>query len=444
MRTGRIFSKDSTFRTLFHFGEEHAKGRSCMLISSIILVINNYLTTGIFYTGFLMGNDIDIVHIGVLSLLPFLANLFGVFSPLILERFQRRKRILTLSRATYYTLHILGVTVVPYFAQSTTIKVVCFGVLIFAANVINALFIPGYQAWQVNFIPNKVRANYLSISQIFSNGVSSVVILLSSFAADALKGSPHEMTVMFALRYVAYVIAIADVIVLALPKEYPYAKAARVKLKNIVVLPLRHKKFLLTMLIVFTWTYFQYLTVSPLDYYLLNNVGVQYTFINLINASYALFLIFFSRYWKGVLGKYSWFTTFALSGILHGPTNLLYAFISSTNYLWLMPTVRLTQHFLGVGLNLTFANMVFVNLPQADRTNYISFHLLAINLASLLGMATSTGFLSATQTISWNVLGFSLTSVPILLILQAAGQTLVAAAVFKLRPYITPKEGEVY
>ena len=77
------------FFTMFNFRDELAKGRSCMLLSAILASVINWLTTGLFYTSFLMANGIDIVKIGIISFVPFIANCFSIFSPSILERFPK-------------------------------------------------------------------------------------------------------------------------------------------------------------------------------------------------------------------------------------------------------------------------------------------------------------------------------------------------------------------
>ena len=38
---------------------------------------------------------------------------------------------------------------------------------------------------------------------------------------------------------------------------------------------------------------------------------------------------------------------------------------------------------------------VYINLPESDQTNYISFHILVVNIASFLGMMAGTSFVAA-------------------------------------------------
>lgn len=85
----KISFQNSMFYSLFNFSDREAKGRSCMLLSTILATVVNTMTGGVFYTGFLLANDINMVDIGVLGFIPFLTSIFSVFSPMILERFQR-------------------------------------------------------------------------------------------------------------------------------------------------------------------------------------------------------------------------------------------------------------------------------------------------------------------------------------------------------------------
>ena len=150
--------KDSSLHRLFNLKEEKAKGRCVMLTSSVLGNVISWLTGSLFYTSFLMANGIDLVKIGVISFVPYIANLFSVFSPSILERFPRRRWVLFGGRLTFHTLNIFAITIMPMLVHDQNARTVCFVALVFAANIINALFSSGYSAWHLNFIPNDIRA----------------------------------------------------------------------------------------------------------------------------------------------------------------------------------------------------------------------------------------------------------------------------------------------
>ena len=71
---------------MFGFKEERARGRTCMMISAIFEHMIANLSTGVFYTSFLMINGIDIVNIGIITFVPYIANCFSIFSPTCSQR----------------------------------------------------------------------------------------------------------------------------------------------------------------------------------------------------------------------------------------------------------------------------------------------------------------------------------------------------------------------
>lgn len=434
--------RKSLFHNLFNFRDEYARGRSCMLISGFILSIINYLTTGIFYSGFLSENGINIVKIGILSFVPFLANLFSVFSPMILERFQKRKAILIGGKFIYYFLNIFCITFLPMIVKNLpeNVKLASFLVIIFTANICNALVASGFTAWQVVFIPDHVRADFFAYQQTIAAVVSGVIIVISGSITDALKGSAHYSTVLMILRLAAFFFAIVDLVFNSIPKEYPYKATQHVKFSNIFRIPFRNKPFMITMIFVIVWSYFANFTFSLLDTHLLNNVHVKYTYVCVINALYSLFLIVLNKFWRKMIARYSWLKVFAFCVLMYAPTTFAYAFVNEGNYLWLMTIVRFTQHFFGVGLNITYANMGYLNMPDEDKTCYVSLHIFITNLFSLLGAITGTTIVSLMGDSVLTIFGYSLSSVPVLLLIQGVEQIVLPILVVLLMPKAMPGE----
>lgn len=433
-RTGTVYS-------LFGGNGDLPRGRRQIMTGALLGAVVTYLSAGIFYTGFLSEYGIDIVDIGVITFIPLIANCFGIFSPLILNRFRRRKRVLALSRAAFHTLNILAVTVMPMIVTGARARVAMFALLIFIANLINALFTSGYSAWHINLIPDDVRANYFSFNQIAAAVISAVILPVSGIVTDALSGSGARLKIIVAMRFAAYVIALAEVLFLSLPKEFPYERSdERVRLSEIVLIPVKNRRFMLTMFIVLLWTFNAGLTSSSIYYYLLNDCGVKYTAINLVDASYALFLPALSPLWKRILRRWYWFKTFALTAVVLGPTTFAYACVTSGNAAWIYPSLRMVQHVIGVGINLAYANMAFVNTPARDRTDYISFYSVLVNLSSFLGMSAGTFYISRTRGFVPSLLGIGFSSVQQLLAIQSVGQTLIGLLVLMMLKRVTPED----
>ncbi len=432
----KILYRNSLFHSLFNFSDPRAKGRSCMLLSNILVTVVNTMTTGVFYTGFLLANDINMVDIGVLGFIPFLTSIFSIFTPIILNRFSKRKKILTISRITFYTLNILGITVVPMLKLGHNTTYFIFIVIVFLAHSTNFLFTSGYSVWQVNFIPENVRANYFSFQQIISGIMSAITVLTSGFITDSVKNSGHQLEVMTIMRIVAFAVAITECIILALPREYEYQKTTNFSIRSLITTPFKHHKFIATMAIVFIWNFGSYLSMAAFDVYILDTVQVSYTMISFINAAYSLFLITLSPMWKKILSRNDWLKTFAIAALMHAPTVFLNGFVNPYNYFWLYTTMRLFQHFIGVGLNLTFANMAYVHLPDKDQTHCMSFFVLVTNAASFTGQLVGTSFIAATPNFSLNLFGYAYSNVSVLVWVQAGIIVLVALGILKFGPIL--------
>ncbi len=441
----RIISRfrHSGFSRVFNFGGSRARGRCVMLGYNTISACSGFLTGGVFYTGFLAANDIDIVDLGIISFLPLLANLFSIFAPLILERFPKRRWLIVSSRFLSYTISILGITLLPSIVTDKAVKVICFGAIVFVAQLFSALADCGTVIWHLQFIPDDVRTEYFSYQQIISTTISSSLLLVSSLIADAVKASSNQLAILYTFRIIGYVLAVIAVVIVALPKEYPYPqKEVSIRLKNVFTLPFQHKKYLSTMALIALWTLNSYFTSSTIYYYLLQNVGATYTFINFIDASYAVFLIFFSPCWRRYIRRNGYFYTVGVTAMLHCPTTLLYAFITPGNHIWLMLVVRMTQHLLGAGLNLAWANMPFINMPPEDQTNYQVFYSIVTNVCAMIGLVISTSFISMTRNWTLTLFGRTFESVPLLLFAQGVGQLLIGSIFYFKRHKLAPAEDD--
>ena len=433
--------KNTAYYQLFFSEDKDAYGRRCMLLSSIFTGIVGSLTGGIFYSGFLVGHGINIVNAGIITFIPYIATIFSLFSPIILERFKKRKRILLISRSVYYLINIGGLTLLPQLVHSDSGKLWGFGIIVFTASSINSLFSSGFSVWHINYLPDSVRADYFNISSLISNALMGIVVLFSSLIADSLSGSPMQLTIITLLRVVGLIIAAIDIYILARPEEPTYHKTEGKKLRitDTFTLPFKHKKYLLTICVMLGYTFASHLTASVINVYLLGTVGVTYTFVNAITAVYFPFFLFFGGISKRFIRRTSWFSAFAKSVFFLFPTYLLYAFVDHSNYTWLMLIVRLTQHLLSVTITISYANFPYINLPAADRTNYMAFHSISINIAALLAMVCGTGFVKIMGNASLNVLGISFNSVQLLMLATGALLALLAVLILTNRQKLEPE-----
>ncbi len=430
----------SGWRDVYNLTETGGRARSALLFATIVQAAVNGLSAGIFYTGLLVGYGINIVNISIITVVPYIASLFSIFTPYILERFKKRRVILTCARIAYYVINILGITLLPQLVHDEDGRIVGLICIVFLANVINFLFSPGYSPWHMPYITPNVRNAYFTSTTLVSNVSSSVVLILASLVTDRLQGDA-QLNLIITLRYAAFAVAMLDVFFLQLPKEPVYqATANKPKLLDIFRLPLSNKKFLLTMLIYGMYACFANLPNSVLNAWLLEDVKTGFMYINVINAIYPIAIVTTSSLWNRYAHKHGTFKTMAATLLIHAPTYVVYALVTHGNYLWLMTLVRLVQHAFGMMITFSVNNLIYINLPEADQTNYISFYTIIGNLSTFLGMMIGTWTVAGMGSGTWSFFGYPMGSVPTLLLMLAGSFVFLAVFILLVRKKVEPDQ----
>lgn len=425
---------------LYNFRESKAKGRATIILSAALSNLAAVLTGGLFFTGFLINNGIDLTNIGILSFVPYIASLFAVVSPLLLERFPRRKWLLAAGRFLYYTFYSLGVTLVPALIHGTGARIACMIAMLLIGNILNVITTSGYNAWQINFLPEEIRAEHFGVFNLVTNIAMQGFGLVFAFVVDAFAGTKNAANIIVWLRYLAYAVALADVIVLTLPDEYPYEKSAnQPRLKDIFIKPLKNRGFAACMLIIAGYTFFSTLPNAVLNYYLLQDLGMKYSYIEFVNMLYPVALLIFLEPCRRLLQRYGWLRVFGVGAVINGITFLPYALVVKGNCLILYPAIRIVQHIISALFIATpYADLQYMNLPKEDRTNYLSFYILILNAFTLLGLMCGTWFVSLEPNLSFTVLGVPVGNIQVLIATEGVGFILVGCLVNHFRTRIHP------
>ncbi len=436
MKLGHFFAG---LRYVYSVKDERGRGRFCMLLSSVMTGLVGQLSGGLFYTSFLLQYGMDKSKIGILTFVPYLACLFSILSPWVLEHFKKRKWILVAGKFTANLINIVGITVLPTVVTDPTARLLCFVLLIAVASCINQLFASGFSAWNANFLPDNVRVDYFTTSSCINSFITFAVTLAVSYIGDMFTGTEHELMILTMIRYIAFALAVVDCMIWLIPKEYPYASTAKANLTSIFTLPFRNKRFLGTILLAALYTFVSNLPNATLNAYIVDDVGISYTLCNGINATYFLFFIFFSNMWKRFISKHYWFRAFGITLVLQAITYFAYAFVTADT-VWLYVVVRFSQHIMGVVINTIVASLPYINLPDEDRTNYLSFNTIIVNLAAFLSLMLGTGMTTIMGESRITVLGLPFSCTQIMLFACAVGQVLLAWHAIASHKKLTPPE----
>lgn len=428
--------KNSAVYRVYNPKDELGRGRLCMLASGVMSGLVSQLSGGMFFVIFLESysfSSIDIALINSLVSLPYLLN---IFAPWILEHFRKRKAILVGARIVYYSLSIIGITMLPRLIPDQQSCLTAVIAVYLVANSINALTSSGFSAWHANFLPEDIRVDYFTSSSCVSSLITYPVTFGVSVLVDSVQGSPNELLYVTLLRFAAFALALIDCMILLVPKEYPYASAEKPRPIDIVRMPFRNRRFLLTILIAVSYTFALNLPNGTLDPYV-HDIGVSTSLVNGINALYFLFFFFFTKMWKKFIAKHYWFRAFAFALLMQSVTYYAFSFVTA-NTIWLYVIVRFTQHIFGVVVNAIMASLPYVNLPEEGRTNFFAFYTILSNLTAAGSKLVGTAFAKWMGDAPLVLLGFPFAPTQILMFFCAFFQCAVALLSLALNKKVTP------
>ena len=417
---------------IYNLHDDDAKGRLISLGSALATAFYNVFITGIFYTGFLSMYGISITGVGIVTFIPFIASMFSVFSSSILERFKKRKWIVLGAKIYFYAMYIVATTLMPQFVHNPDARLVWFVVILFLAYSVYALFSPGLTGWFYRFYPkdNERRTRYIVLNQVFASIMSSCVLLLSGILTDAVSGSGMQNQLILILRYLAFGLVLVDVFMQSRAKEYPYPQAPKLKLTQVFTLPFHYRKFLYCMLLMFSWNFISNLNNGIWNFHLLNHLGFNYTLLNTLSVMYTFILLFTQKWWKRMLRRFSWIKTFGLSVLIFLPTEFIMFFVQP-GMVGLYLFGGIIQQFVSVGLNFSYSNILYMNLPEENSTAHIAFHTIGCNLFAFFGMITGTFVSSLTGDVPFMFLDLPTYAVQFTTLMRAAAMLIMGFILVK-------------
>ena len=92
------------------------------------------------------------------------------------------------------------------------------------------------------------------------------------------------------------------------------------------------------------------------------------------------------------------------------PTECLFFFMTKQST-WMYVPLCIWQNFLSVGMNFSYANVLYMNLPEENSTTHIAFYCIGCNLFAFLGLMTGTYVSGITGDTTIQLLGLDIYSV---------------------------------
>jgi len=420
--------------TTFDPDSEIGASRANVAASNYTTGIINSFIGGNFLTGLLLLLNADDMVMGTITMIGFIGNTLQALSPLIIERFDKRKKILIIGKGINYILNIVVISTLSVADINYQVKLVSIMVVMLLVSVLNAVLSPAISIWHIKSIPDKNRVQYFSFFSITNGILQYVVVLGASSLVDHFKAKGIEMYGLQLIRAVALLLAVLDIYFLTKIKEYPnISNKKSISLKNILINPFKQKKYLITVFIACLWSFSANIPGTYYTIYMLKHLGVKYSYLNIINMLNIPLLVLFTPIWSRRIRSTSWFKTLYFSMAIYLFHYIGLALVSKETMYYLYPVSMIFAFVFAPGINIVFSNAPYINMPESEQTNYIGFYSAMSNLAAFFGAFTGKKFIEYTEGKTIFIFDMAVQNKQYILIFTAIIMAIAACIIKKLQ-----------
>ena len=418
----------------FENSDGNAKNRRLRMLYTCFTGVVTTVIMGTYLTGLMIEMGADDDYISLSSALTNLCSVAQLAAPIIFERMRFRKRILVAIRMIYQFMNIVLIGVIPLLPIPKPLMHLFFMTVIVALNLANAISLPGISIWQMQCIPDSKHSNYFTTSSICGHiiaGLSAVIggNLVDGFTAGGVSvaGLSPKMCAFLTLRLVALVFCIFEIICMIKMTEEPYDIEGEKRKASLSLLiePLKNSSFMKTVSIYVSFQFVSGLVGQYFNIYLIEIVKVPYTLFSyslIISMPFYFVMIpIFSR----LVNKYTW--NKVLPFLIFG-TGCAYIFnmLITLESLYFYHFVMVVYYMFAPSLMVVFSYLPYTNMPNENRTSYISFFTISGIIAVFLGNLCGMMFMNITDGFVLDILGKEFVNYQYLNLLQTVLFTVVA------------------
>lgn len=348
------------------FKDENKKTKLLFIIDGALISAALVLTTGIFLSGYIIFLEGSDFLVGLLNNSLTWASVAALFSYLIYERMESRKKFL-LTLLVVSRLLVCSVIFLPLIFGKSPITLGILTITVIMGNVLWSIYTIGSSVWMMGSVQKENRNEFV-YKRIFWLRISfTLFTIIMGFVMDWSGKSYAGFVIVF---LTSLVLSITDVVIMFKIKE-PANKIIKNVTFNASILfePFKRKSYISFLVFIFLFHISLTISSSFTPLYLIRYLKFDYKFISIINVITYFFLILCTRLWSKLESKKGLMFVFKITGFIVIIEYLIYGFLKNDTYflLYLAPV------FSGVGysgFNVAIFNYRYELMPENNRTVY--------------------------------------------------------------------------
>lgn len=383
--------------------------RNCLYYYWLAAIITP-ITTGTYFTGLMLHFGADELYISIIASLTSLCGLASLFSPILLEKIERRKPLLITLRAVYHIVFIGILVIVPTLPISKPAVLTLFFISVLIANLINSISSSGLSVWHIQNVPDEKYSNYFTLIHMGTQLIGCTIaifagMIVDHYTAAAASGEASSYTAFVILRAFALVVGAVEIYTMTKIRETPYKHKDNEKLNlRLLLLPLRSKRYLKICLIYFLHVLAANLLGQYYSVYMLDICKIDYTFISLCDFLSLPIMLISMPLWSKLVNHFTWKKVLPINVLGVGICWIFCMFVTSaTPYFYLFTTIVYKIFYPSAAA--IFAYMPYKYMPEENKTAYFSFYSSVALVFAFLGNLVGMLFMTLTSGATLNLFG---------------------------------------
>lgn len=426
-------TKFNLWDTFCENDDGHAGDRRNILLGNFLSGMLNAITNGVYFTGLMLAMGASETYVGYVAAVISFCGFFQILSPLLLEGLPRRKALLLTAKVVHLLLNTVVIGVIPLLPIGNIWKLALFMTTLIVVHITNAIMQPGITAWHLQSIPQSKRVDFYAANNLGVTLLSQISALLAGVFLDkmelegwSLGAISPTLTAILILRLAALLLGSAECFCFCRVQEDSYTLPTEKKNRfHLLLTPMKDRVFLRTISNQVFWSVSVTLVGQYFSIYLLEDVQMSYSLISLGGFLSMPLALLATPIWARAMRNKDWMQVLLIAQLGTMVAYVMNAFITpDTLYIYFL--CILCGGTFNPGVNIAYSNLLYRDMPEANRTAYISLHAILLQLANFLGNSTGIWFITNTRQLRLPVLGFLMGNKQYINLLTAAIMLLIA------------------
>jgi MFS family permease len=416
--------------------EQIRKGLKISIWEGAFANVHLTLTSGVFLIGYALMLGVNDFQLGLLTALPFLAQMVQPLSALLVQNLEKRKTF-TLTGSVFFRGIWIFLVFLPFLLLSKNYKISLFLLIIAVSAGVNNFTTVSWLSWMADLVPERIRGRYFGIRNNILQVVAMSVYLGGAKLVDYYKSlKPDQINFRlfdfsrftnlsvlgFSLIFSIGVIAAlcAGLLLYFQPEPFFHRFSHKAGFKDLLI-PFKDKDYQKLIRFFVWWSLTVGISAPFWGAHMLKNLHLDYYLISLFSIVSGIVSLISQPFWGKMIDHYGCkpVLKFNLIFILFIP--YLWFFVTPQHYFLLWVDALMSGIF-WAGFNLAIFTIVLQISPQEGRPYFLASTSFVNGLFTFL--ASFIGGIIANQLsfFKWQIYGQTLVNFHILFFLSAVGR----------------------